>query len=44
MIASFKYIMAKRPTAVMIEQVTGVVRNKVLKSQIYDKWIRMRLG
>ena len=36
---SFDYIKTKRPKAVLLETVPGIVRNKRLKKDIYSKWL-----
>lgn len=42
--ATFDYITRKKPTAVLLEQVPGIVRNKKLRKLIFMKWIKMYLG
>lgn len=41
--ASFKYIKAKKPKVVLIEQVPGVLTNKQLKNDIFKRWMGMLL-
>ena len=42
--ACFDYIKMKKPTAVLLEQVPGVVRNKKLRKLLFIKWMNVFLG
>ena len=42
--ASFRYIKMKKPKAVLIEQVPGILKNKKLKKDVFMRWIETSLG
>ena len=42
--ACFDYIQMKKPTAVLLEQVPGVVRNKKLRKLLFIRWMNKFLG